>query len=229
MKGYEFTDERKQQYSEMNSGKGNPFFGKKQSIKSKKIMSDNHADFTGDKNPLVKWLSKDPKNRESYKEIFKKSWNDRCLKDKNYKRNFREKVSKAISKVYLEGFNPYTNCRKGWFKSIKFNNKFYYCSSYEKRFLEYCESSENIRALQKLHFVIPYKDGREISRNYFPDFLVNDKIVVEIKPKSMLNHNNNQYKIEAGKKYCQENKYEYKLIMEKELENLDNEFKLVTK
>lgn len=61
MKGYEFTEKRRKQYRKKFSGKGNPFFGQKHSDSGRKKMSDNHADFTGDKNPLVKWLKKDPK------------------------------------------------------------------------------------------------------------------------------------------------------------------------
>ena len=222
MKGYEYPKWRIKQYKEKFSGEGNTFYGKKHSKKTRKQMSDNHADFTGNKNPLVKWLEKDPKNKEIYKKIYKKSWSDRCKKDKNYKKKFGEKLSKIISKAYLDGnLNPYTNCERGWFKSIKFKNKFYYCSSYEKQFLKFCESSDKIKALQSIPFMIPYSDSNGMVRNYLADFLVNQNIVIEIKPKSMLNYNHNPQKIKAGKKYCQNNGYEYKLLMEEELKDLD--------
>jgi hypothetical protein len=73
MKGYEFSPQRKERYQKMNSGEGNPFFGKKQSKTARKKMSDNHADFTGEKNPLVKWLDKDPKNRLAYSQRMKEA------------------------------------------------------------------------------------------------------------------------------------------------------------
>lgn len=125
MKGYKLPEKRKQEYSERFSGKGNPFFGKKHTKLTQKKMSDNHADFRGNKNPLVKWLNKDPKNKEIYKKIYKKSWSDRCKKDKNYKKKFGEKLSKIISKAYLDGnLNPYTNCERGWFKVLNLKTNF---------------------------------------------------------------------------------------------------------
>ncbi len=64
MKGYKFTGDRKRQYQQKFSGRNNPFFGKVHSKKSRKKMSDNHSDFTGEKNPLVKWLKKIPKTEK---------------------------------------------------------------------------------------------------------------------------------------------------------------------
>ena len=217
MKGYEFTDERKQEYSIKFSGEKNSFYGKKHSKKTKKRMSDNHADFSGDKNPLVKWLNKDPKNREEYSNKFKVLWNQENMKEILSKRN-----SKSVKKSMLNGnHNPYSKCKHGWFESKKFNNKFYYQSSYEEKFLNFCESSDKISSLQRLPFVIPYIDSVGKKRNYFADFLINRMMVIEIKPKSMLDYNNNKFKIEAGREYCTQNGFEYKLLMEEELKDLN--------
>ena len=217
MKGYEYPEWRIKQYQEKFSGEGNTFYGKKHSKKTRKQMSDHHADFTGDKNPLVKWLNENPKNREKYKRRMKEVWHEDGMYEVMCKRNLE-----SGKKSMLNGnHNPYSKCEHGWYKSIKFKNKFYYQSSYEKRFLEFCESSNKIEALQRLPFVIPYIDDSGKRRNYYADFFVNQNIVVEIKPKSMLNHNHNKEKIKAGKKYCQSNRFEYKLLTEKELDNLD--------
>jgi hypothetical protein len=217
MKGYKFSNERKEKYSKMNSGKGNPFFGKKHSKKTKKLMSNNHADFMGENNPLVKWLNKDDKNREEYSRIMKEVWKN----PKNAK-ILSERNSKAIESAMLNGnYNPYSNCLHGWFESKKFATKFYYQSSYELKFLEFCESSPKITNLEKSKFVIPYVDKNGQKRKYFPDFLVNKNILIEIKPKSMVGYNNNEEKIEFAKKYCFENGLKYKLLMEKELNDLN--------
>lgn len=220
MKGYEYPEWRIKQYQEKFSGKGNTFYGKKHSKKTRKQMSDNHADFTGNKNPFIQWLKEDEKNKELFSESLKNGWKEK-FKDENYRKLFCENVSKRVSNIYLKGFNPYTNCERGWFQSVKFNNKFYYCSSYEKKFLEFCESSNKIKALQRLPFVIPYKDEIGKKRNYFADFFVNQNVVIEIKPKSMIDYNHNKQKIKTGKKYCQKNGFEYKLLTEDELNNLD--------
>lgn len=217
MKGYKFSDKRKKQYSEMNSGKDNPFYGKKHSDKTRKLMSDNHADFTGKNNPLVKWLNKDEKNKEEYSQTMKDAWSDPEKYPMLCKRN-----SESIKKAILNGnHNPYSNCLHGWFESKKFNKKFYYQSSYEFVFLEFCEKSDKVSSLQNVNFSIPYKDDDGKEHNYFPDFVVNGKIVIEIKPKNMLDYNNNLKKIEYAKKFCSVYGYEYKLLMEKELDNLD--------
>ena len=71
MKGYEYPEWRIKQYQEKFSGEGNTFFGKNHSKKTRKKMSDNHADFTGDKNPFKNWLKKDDKNIETFSKILK--------------------------------------------------------------------------------------------------------------------------------------------------------------
>ena len=220
MKGYEYPEWRIKQYQEKFSGEGNTFFGKNHSKKTRKKMSDNHADFTGDKNPFKNWLKKDDKNIETFSKILKKAWGEK-FKDENARRLFCENNSKTISKLYLNGFNPYTNCERGWFQSNKFNNKFYYCSSYEKLFLEFCESSDKIGALQRPDFVIPYKDESDKLRNYYADFFINNDVLIEIKPKSMMNYNHNREKINAGKEYCKNMGYEYKVLTEEELKDLN--------
>lgn len=217
MKGYRFSDERKEKYSEMNSGKGNPFYGKKHSKKTKGLMSDNHADFTGENNPLVKWLNKDEKNREEYSRIMKEAWDDPEKYTMLCRRN-----SQNVEKAILNGnLNPYSNCLHGWFESKKFATKFYYQSSYEFAFLQFCENSDKVCFLQKVNFSIPYKDDEGKDHKYFPDFVVNENVVVEIKPKSMLDYNHNRNKIEFAKKYCSENGLKYKLLMEEELNDLN--------
>jgi hypothetical protein len=215
--GCVLSDEHKQKISVSVSGEKNPFYGKHHSDTTKQRMSKNHADFTGNKNPLVKWLNKDPKNKDEYSNKCIHTWTD----PKNYE-NLCQSNRKNIVKAMLNGnHNPYSNCDHGWIFSQKFGNKFYYQSSYEKRFIEFCETFSKIGSLQRMPFVIPYVDSKGKIRNYFADFLINQTIVVEIKPQSMLNYNNNKYKIDAGKKYCLEHGYEYKLLMENELNNLE--------
>lgn len=217
MKGYKFSDERKEKYREMNSGEGNPFFGKKHSNKTKELMSENHADFTGENNPLVKWLNEDEKNREEYCQKMKEVW-----KNPNNAKILSERNSKSVESAILNGnHNPYSNCLHGWYESKKFSTKFYYQSSYELKFLQFCESSSKITVLEKSKFVISYIDKNGKQRKYFPDFLANGKILVEIKPESMLGYNNNEEKIQFAKKYCSENGLEYKLLMEEELDDLN--------
>lgn len=218
MKGYKFSDERKRQYREMNSGEGNPFYGKRHSNKTRKLMSDNHGDVSGDKNPLVKWLNRSEENKKEYSDRMKLAWKDPENYNTMCKRNI-ENVKKAILNGNL---NPYSKCRHGWFDSKKFDKKFYYQSSYELRFLEFCETSSKVVNLQKPKFCIPYNDQTGKKRNYFPDFQINNLILVEIKPFNLLDYNHNRQKIEAGRKHCQENGLSYLLLTESELDDINS-------
>lgn len=216
--GFTVSEEQKQKISISVLGEKNPFYGKRHSKKTRQKMSQNHADFRGKKNPLVKWLNQTPQNKVIYSQRCKETWKN----PKNYE-SLCQSNKKSIVKAMLNGnHHPYSNCDHGWFISQRFNQRFYYQSSYEKRFLDYCEISNKISALQKVPFVIPYIDDCGKSHVYYADFLVNGKIVVEIKPSSLLNYNHNREKISAGKIYCSQNGYEYKLLMEDELNNLEN-------
>lgn len=59
-KGIPMSVEQKEKLSKNNSGDKNPFFGKKHSNETKRKMSSNHADFSGDKNPFKKSITQDP-------------------------------------------------------------------------------------------------------------------------------------------------------------------------
>ena len=53
------------------------------------------------------------------------------------------------------------------------------------------------------------QDG--VTKNYFPDFIINEKYVVECKPKQLWSTTKNVLKFESAKKYCEENNYIFKL------------------
>ena len=130
-------------------------------------------------------------------------------------------MSKQVSKLYINGFNPYSKHERGWFLSNKFSSKFFYQSSYERKFLTFCEASIKITSLQRVPFVITYEDSKGIKRNYCSDFLINNTKIIEIKPKAMLEFNNNREKIAAAELYCKNNPYSFLLITENELNDLD--------
>lgn len=222
-KNKKWTDEQKANASENRKGEKNGFYGKKHSNETKIKMSENHADFTGDKNPLIIWLNKDENNKNEYKQCLIQAWDDR-KKDKEYWEKLCKRRSDTTSKLMMEGkLEPYgKNHKHGYFKSEKQNIEIYYRSSYEEQFLQFCEDN-----LEKYNIVftaanirIPYKDYKNNDRYYIPDFIINDNILIEIKPKSLLYYSNNQLKIEALKTYCLTNNLKSIIITEKELENL---------
>lgn len=58
--GFKMSQKDKDLRSKSSLGKNNPFYGKKHTQKTKKLMSKNHADFSGDKNPFKKMCIKNP-------------------------------------------------------------------------------------------------------------------------------------------------------------------------
>ena len=120
-----------------------------------------------------------------------------------------------------------------------------YRSSWEKKFMNWCDLTESVSEWQSEEFFIPYRspiDGRV--HRYFPDFFVkyrdaNGKrrtMVVEVKPKketkmpitnpkrrtkawaySVRTYAVNQAKWKAAKEFCKDNNYEFKIMTEHEL------------
>ncbi len=118
-------------------------------------------------------------------------------------------------------------------------------SSYELKFMDYCDLNESINEWRSEEFWIPYVspiDGKV--HRYFPDFFVKYKdkngvnriLVVEIKPEKDLKDPDqnpkrktkswafkvktwaiNQAKWKAAKEWCEDRKYEFKILTEKDL------------
>jgi len=120
-----------------------------------------------------------------------------------------------------------------------------YRSSYELKFMQYCDLSESVNEWKSEEFWIPYRSPLDNKvHRYFPDFFVKYKdknnitrtLVVEIKPAKDLkepNHNPpkrtsswvysvktwavNQAKWKAAKEWCADHNYEFKIMTEKDL------------
>ena len=114
-----------------------------------------------------------------------------------------------------------------------------YRSSWEYRFMVWCDRSSSVTEWGSEEIVIPYispADGRR--HRYFPDFYVKigrKKYMVEVKPlrqtkqpkkqkrqtkayiTEVVTYAINQAKWEAAKEYCKDRGWEFMLITEKEL------------
>jgi hypothetical protein len=120
-----------------------------------------------------------------------------------------------------------------------------YRSSYELKFMQYCDLTESINEWKSEEFFIPYISpfDNKVHR-YFPDFFVKYKdkygnirtLVVEIKPEKDLKTPEtnpkrktkswgysvktwalNQAKWKAAKEWCEDRKYEFRILTEKDL------------
>lgn len=120
-----------------------------------------------------------------------------------------------------------------------------YRSSYEYKFMDYCDLNESINEWKSEEFFIPYRspiDGN--IRRYFPDFFIKykdskgniRKAVIEVKPKKDLKmpetnpkrktkswvysvkmYAINQAKWAAAKDWCEDRGYEFRIFTEEEL------------
>ena len=101
-------------------------------------------------------------------------------------------------------------------------NRITYRSLWERRFMLYCDKSNQIFKWSSEELHIPYiapKD--ECWHNYYPDFIVNTRdgrvIIVEIKPYYQKKYKVNRAKWAAAEEYCEQHGYEFKVLTEKEL------------
>ena len=120
-----------------------------------------------------------------------------------------------------------------------------YRSSYELKFMQYCDLTESVNSWKSEEFFIPYRSPIDNKyHRYFPDFFVkykdkdgnNRTLVVEIKPAKDLKMPEtnpkrrtkswaysvkmwvvNQAKWEACREYCKDRGWEFKIFTEREL------------
>ena len=120
-----------------------------------------------------------------------------------------------------------------------------YRSSYELKFMQYCDLTESVNTWKSEEFWIPYRSpiDNKVHR-YFPDFFVKYKdkdgntrtLVVEIKPAKELKMPDtnpkrrtkswaysvktwavNQAKFSAAREYCADRGYEFQIFTERQL------------
>tara|TARA_B100000945_G_scaffold287914_1_gene259850 strand:+ start:1055 stop:1495 length:441 start_codon:yes stop_codon:yes gene_type:complete len=119
-----------------------------------------------------------------------------------------------------------------------------YRSLWERKFMTYCDSSNNILEWCSEEIALPYRspiDNRV--HRYFPDFYIKvrestgiiKKYIIEVKPKKqtlepipqkrktksyiyeVYEYAKNQAKWEAAREFCKDRKWEFKIITETEL------------
>ena len=127
---------------------------------------------------------------------------------------------------------------KGNFRNI------IYRSLWELKFMKYCDSNQNILEWGSEEIVVPYRspiDNRY--HRYFPDFYIKvrestgkiKKYIIEVKPQKqcieqkvqkrktksyvyqVCEYAKNQAKWEAAKEFCEDRKWEFKVLTENEL------------
>lgn len=188
--------------------------------KSKKIMSENHADFSGSKNPFKIKMETDAEFRQQFKDNVRERWNSYTTDELN---SIREIFSKAQANSLRDSESYHKNHKSGWFESDKMGKKMFYRSSWEKRVCEFLEYNNEVIKYQIEPFLLPYTDMEGLTRHTKIDFYVEHvkgNYIMEVKPSVFLEKDNTPFKINAYREYSSKNNMKFILITEKELENL---------
>jgi hypothetical protein len=77
-----WDESRKKKHSERMSGDNNPFYGKTHTDSTREQMSKNHADFTGDKNPLKNACIKNPDILKKLSENKLEYWSNKTTSER---------------------------------------------------------------------------------------------------------------------------------------------------
>jgi Zn-finger nucleic acid-binding protein len=215
-----WTSELRKKISKKYSGEGNPFFNKHHTDESKeKYRISRKKSYKNSKYKTKEFRKKLSESVSGEKNgMYGKSvydvWVEKYGKEKADKleKERSKKISKSMSgknnpmygKPSPQGSgNGWSGWYKGWFfRSLK---ELSYMINVIERFNLKWESCE------KGKFAIEYVDVNDKKRNYFPDFLIENKYIVEIKPKKLWNSFNIKLKQKAAEKWCNKNGYVYKI------------------
>ena len=207
---------RKQQYINAGIGsikslKGKSYeeiFGVK---KSNEIKNKISKKLKGDKNPNFGGKYSKGFGEDYLKIIMKQPWEKRYGKEKsdkmkqNMSKNNSGKNNPMFGKPSPQGSgNGWAGWYKGWFFRSLMELSFMINVIERYKF--------NWKSGETKTFKIPYKDKDNINRNYFPDFILNEKYIIEIKPKPLHNSNLVKLKKDAALLFCKKHNYIYKII-----------------
>lgn len=112
--------------------------------------------------------------------------------------------------------------RPSHFYSEKQNLDIYCDSKYELRFCQYIEQIPQVIEFRRFYYLI---DMIGFKHRYKPDFVVKTKdknYLIEVKSKYFAQDRLWPFKVEAAVNWCEDNEFEYRIVMEKELESLEN-------
>lgn len=218
------TDEVKKRMSERVKGENNPmfgktgnlnpFFGKKHTEETKKKIIDGR-DYsvykTEEFRQKISKLSKgnnNPMYGKSVYDVWVEKYGKEIADEKMIEYKKKQSLNNSGEKNSMYGKPAPINSGNGicgWYKGWFFRSllELSYMIFVIERFNLDWESGESEK------YKIKYEvDG--VKRNYFPDFVINKKYIVECKPKKLNLTSINQTKFEFAKNYCDDNGFIFK-------------------
>lgn len=196
-------------------GKNNPFYGKTHSDISKKKISAKMLDISSKRvHPMI---------GKTVHEIWVEKYGEETaniklgdLKRKHSENNKGEKNPMYGKPSPTGSGNGWSGWYKGWyFRSLR--ELTYMVKVIERFNLKWVSGESNQHKIE-------YMDYKGDNRNYFPDFIIEGKYVIECKPKKLWNSDNVVRKTEAALKYCELNGLVYKKRDIGVLSNLEIKF-----
>lgn len=193
-KGRSFSEEEKAKISEQVKKRFlDPEERKKQSERTKKYFETHSGTMTG-KRVYDIWLEKYGKEEADRLEQIKRNKNSEYCGEKHFAfgKSPSIKCGRGISGIYKE-FN---------FRSLL-----------EISYILYLiDSNIEFESAEILGSSIKYKDDKNRLKSYRPDFILNKKILIEIKPKALHDHPIVLLKQKSALEYCKINGLEYQII-----------------
>lgn len=202
------------------TGAGNGFYGCKHSENAKKKMRENHADFSGAKNPYRKFLEQNPDERTKAAERAKKAWAN-FTEEELEARNTKLSLAMANSEFHKNSSS--LKCHHHGHLETKKGGRIFFRSSWEKEFALFLDSDHSVRTFSSEPFCVQYKTKDGSTRYTRPDFLIHTELVtylVEIKPSALLNLNNNTEKFAGLKEYAKHHNMVFRLCCETQIERI---------
>ena len=202
-------------------GSENPFYGKKHSKetieKLRKSATERSKNLSKEHlRKITKILRENANTLHPYKIWLKKYGKEEADKRESLR-------CKRLSKAMSGKGNPMYgkpaplksgNGWGGWY------NDWYFRSLLELSYMVNYIEKNNLKweSAEKKKFKIPYIDFKGSDRNYFPDFFVEDKFLIECKPKSLFLSKINESKKIAAEQFCRDNGFVYQMIEPKKLD-----------
>lgn len=177
-------------------GESNPFFNKKHSEKAKEQikLANIGKTYSDDINKSKGRPGKIPYNKG------KKLSEATCLKISKATKGSNNPMYGKPSPI--GSGNGWSGWYKGWyFRSLM---ELSYVINVLERFGFNWQSAENSE------YKIQYLDDN-IMKNYFPDFIVNEKYLVEVKPRKLQNTITNKLKFNSARDFCKKNNLIFKV------------------
>lgn len=197
-----------------NEGRRNATYGTHHSEETKRKIGEKS------KGRIIPQYERTPEIKEKISQGLKKYYQ---------KHEVSEETRKKLSQAWVDGkYNnsPMGTGIHGYFYSLKNNQQFYFRSLLELKYMLFLEEDSTVTNYKIEPFQIKLEDG---IHHYTPDFLINDKDIIELKPFNHLNYIKEDKRfnqeITVATQYAKDNNMTFKVIYDKDINFETRQFK----